>query len=135
MALATRAASLALIIPRANAREAGVVQGIDIYPAERLSQVMEFLSGREPLTALTPEPPELVASPPAYDEDFREVRGQEPVKRALLIAAAGGHNVLMVGPPGRRQDHAGPAPAHASCPPGASKRPWRPPRSTASWGA
>ena len=100
MALATRAANLALIIPRANAREAGVVQGIDIYPAERLSQVMEFLSGREPLTALTPEPPELLAPPPAYDEDFRDVRGQEPVKRALLIAAAGSHNVLMVGPPG-----------------------------------
>lgn len=100
MALATRAANLALIIPRANAREAGVVQGINIYPAERLSQVMEFLSGREPLTALAPEPPALVAPPPAYDEDFRDVRGQEPVKRALLIAAAGSHNVLMVGPPG-----------------------------------
>ena len=100
MALATRAANLALIIPRANAREAGVVQGINIYPAERLSQVMEFLSGREPLTALTPEPPALLAPPPAYDEDFRDVRGQEPVKRALLIAAAGSHNVLMVGPPG-----------------------------------
>ena len=64
MALATRAAGLALIIPQANAREAGVVQGIDIYPAERLSQVMEFLSGREPLAALTPEPPELLAPPP-----------------------------------------------------------------------
>ena len=49
MALATRAAGLSLIIPQANAREAGVVQGIDIYPAERLSQVMEFLNGREPL--------------------------------------------------------------------------------------
>ena len=64
MALATRAANLALIIPQANAREAGVVQGIDIYPAERLSQVMEFLNGREPLVALTPEPPELLALAP-----------------------------------------------------------------------
>ncbi len=100
MALATREAGLALIIPRANAREAGVVQGIDIYPADRLSQVMEFLSGREALAALVPEPPELLAPAPAYEEDFREVRGQEPVKRALLIAAAGSHNVLMVGPPG-----------------------------------
>ena len=100
MALATRDANLALIIPKANAKEAGVVQGINIYPAEHLSQVVEFLNGREPLALLIPETPELLAPPPRYDDDFREVRGQEPVKRALLIAAAGSHNVLMVGPPG-----------------------------------
>ena len=100
IALATRKGNLALIIPKANAKEAGVVQGIDIYPAEHLSQVVEFLNGREPLALLTPETPELLAPPPRYDEDFREVRGQEPVKRALLIAAAGSHNALMVGPPG-----------------------------------
>jgi magnesium chelatase family protein len=100
MALAAREANLALIIPKANAKEAGVVQGINIYPAEHLSQVVEFLNGREPLALLNPETPELLAPPPRYDDDFREVRGQEPVKRALLIAAAGSHNVLMVGPPG-----------------------------------
>ena len=79
MALATRAAQLALIIPKANAREAGVVQGIDIYPAEHLSQVVEFLSGREPLAPLAPEAPALLAPPPAYEEDFRDVRGQTAV--------------------------------------------------------
>ncbi|MCK9376659.1 MAG: YifB family Mg chelatase-like AAA ATPase [Syntrophobacterales bacterium] len=100
MALATRAANLSLIIPKDNAKEAGVVQGINIYGVEHLSQVVEFLNGREVLAPLVSEPPEFLAPPPSYEEDFREVRGQEPVKRALLIAAAGSHNVLMVGPPG-----------------------------------
>jgi magnesium chelatase family protein len=100
MALAARDAELALIIPKANAKEAAVVQGINLYPAEHLSQVVEFLNGRESLAAMVAQKPELLAPHPHYEEDFKEVRGQEPVKRALLIAAAGSHNVLMAGPPG-----------------------------------
>jgi magnesium chelatase family protein len=99
MALVTRDAGLTLIIPRDNAREAGVVPGLSAFAAETLAQVVEFLGGREALPqAVAPEagaPGEAVE-----DLDFREVRGQEQVKRALLVAAAGGHNVLMVGPPG-----------------------------------
>ena len=100
MALATREAGLALIIPRDNAREAAVVQGIEIYPADTLAQLVEFLAGREPLGTYTASPAATDQPAADYDLDFREVKGQEPVKRALLLAAAGGHNVLMIGPPG-----------------------------------
>ena len=99
MALATREANLALILPGDNAPEAGVVTCIEVYAADNLAQVVEFLAGRQHLTP-APPPPETQPREPADDLDLNEVRGQEPVKRALLIAAAGGHNVLMVGPPG-----------------------------------
>jgi magnesium chelatase family protein len=100
MALATRQAGLALILPRDNAREAAVVQGLEIFPADHLSQLVEFLAGREPLGSYSAAANETDRLAADYDLDFREVKGQEPVKRALLLAAAGGHNVLMIGPPG-----------------------------------
>ncbi len=100
VALATRAAGLSLILPRDNAPEAAVVQGLEAYPLATLAQTVEFLAGREEVSPVPPSAPGLLAGAPAEDLDFREVRGQEPVKRALLLAAAGGHNVLMVGPPG-----------------------------------
>jgi magnesium chelatase family protein len=100
-ALAARDAGYAgIIVPVDNAREAAVVAGVAVIPVETLSQAAEFLRG---LTSIAPHESavgqELLSDEPA-GVDFADVRGQEHVKRALEVAAAGGHNLLMVGPPG-----------------------------------
>lgn len=99
MALAARAAGKrGLILPAENAREAAIVRGLDVYPAETIRDAVEALAGRG--KKLTPEDVEATLMDPAWDIDMGDVRGQEHVKRALEVAAAGGHNLLMVGPPG-----------------------------------
>ena len=98
---ARRAGFKAMIVPKANATEAAVVNDVDIYGAENLREVIDFISGRtmiEPTVVNTRE--EFAAARQIFDFDFSEVKGQENVKRAFEVACAGGHNMLLVGPPG-----------------------------------
>lgn len=90
-----------LIVPKQNAREAAVVDKLKIFGVENIKEVIDFLSGKvllEPTIIDTRE--EFRTKTNHYDIDFADVKGQENVKRALEIAAAGGHNLIMIGPPG-----------------------------------
>jgi len=89
-----------VIIPQENAREAAVVRDIEVYPVTTLSQAVSFLNEKLPLEPYELDGEAFTASALADELDFADVRGQESVKRAVTIAAAGAHNLLMIGPPG-----------------------------------
>lgn len=88
-----------IIIPKENEKEAALVRGFNIYGLENLAQVVEFLRSPEGQSPCKYSLQELL-SEPNYGVDFQEVRGQQHVKRALEVAAAGSHNILLIGPPG-----------------------------------
>ena len=90
-----------MIVPQANVAEGAVVNNLDVYGVSSLSEVIEFFTGKrslEPTVVDTRR--EFAASSAIFDCDFSEVKGQESVKRAFEVACAGGHNILLVGPPG-----------------------------------
>ncbi|WP_263378538.1 YifB family Mg chelatase-like AAA ATPase [Granulicella paludicola] len=105
IAIAARNAKIKnLVIPAANAREAAVVEGVNVYPVRSLLEVRELLNSTKQgslfIQPLTVDSASLLNEAAEYHSDFRDVRGQHVAKRALEVAAAGGHNILMIGPPG-----------------------------------
>jgi magnesium chelatase family protein len=90
-----------LIVPMKNAREAAVVGGLDVYGMEKIGDVVDFFNGLRKFDPVKVDLVEIFTNEAnKYDVDFSDVRGQESVKRAIEVAAAGGHNIIMIGPPG-----------------------------------
>jgi magnesium chelatase family protein len=89
-----------LFVPVDNAREAAVVDGVDIYPVKSLMDVVHLINTGNGVVPLKVDTKAVLAETQSFGVDFKDVRGQQTAKRALEVACAGGHNILMIGPPG-----------------------------------